>query len=373
MPRHRSLFGITASLTLGLVVASCSRTDRSGSSPAGLGVTPPPTAGGFAGSGAPQAGGVAGDSGGSRPAPASGAGGVAGSEPAPAGGVGGGAGANPAAAGGVAGGAGTSPAAAGTAGASGTTTANPKDCPTDLPGPKLVRLATPGGVPYCMDRTEVTQKQYATFIEAAKATPSLKDNVKGQHPICKYGFELIVQNAEPTEDTVSDCRGSLYNPEKTGDYPVVCMSHCAARAYCQWAGKELCGAPTGGASDWPSHSSAEKSAWHNACTSGGKHTTAVENGVGAEKCSVLSPNGAGRKSVESESSCHSDTEPFSQILNLGGGVLEWEDSCDASECLVRGAAYLGAGPVEGCDLLGSRGGAAETTGFRCCKPLAPTP
>jgi formylglycine-generating enzyme required for sulfatase activity len=248
----------------------------------------------------------------------------------------------------------------------------PDDCPTDLPGPTLVRLATPEGTTYCMDRTEVTQKHYASFLAAVEATPAIKDDVKGQPAFCANGFELLARNAEGTDDSIPYCPGSLFDPGKTGDHPVVCVGPCAARAYCQWAGKELCGAPLGGASDMGSAISPAQSAWYNACTNGGQTKVAVEGGVSSGKCTVSGPQGAPHRSVEADAACHSDVEPFSQIVNLGGGVVEWEDSCDASGCLTRGARIVGSATTEeeSCDDVGVRGGAIEYVGLRCCKPLA---
>ena len=93
------------------------------------------------------------------------------------------------------------------------------------------------------------------------------------------------------------------------------------------------------------------------------------------RASVVGANATGHKAVEAEPACHSDAEPFTQILNLGGGVVEWEDSCEASSCRARGARQRNAPDeiAEGCDEPGLRSGPGEDLGFRCCKPLSPTP
>lgn len=250
-------------------------------------------------------------------------------------------------------------------------------CPEGLPGPSLVRLTTPTGIAYCMDRTEVTQSQYAAFIVAAEADPGLQKNVKGQHPICAAGFPLILTNPGPPDDVYTRCRASLYQPKELPNNPVVCVDHCAARAYCQWAGKELCGAPGGGAVDLAKATDPSASAWSNACTSGGKNETAVREGVASGVCTVVDGHGRGQVAVDAEPACHSDVAPFDGVLGLGGGVLEWEDACDDSGCVVRGAAAR-QDPnaptkvivAEACGgQLGMLTGAQESAGFRCCKPL----
>lgn len=45
-----------------------------------------------------------------------------------------------------------------------------KSCPTDLPGPALVEVATPDGTRYCIDKTEVTQRDYFEFLDAVSKT-----------------------------------------------------------------------------------------------------------------------------------------------------------------------------------------------------------
>ena len=52
-----------------------------------------------------------------------------------------------------------------TAGAAGAYTAPPPDakCPSGL-GPKMVPIVLPGVTAFCIDTTEVTQKQYVEFL-----------------------------------------------------------------------------------------------------------------------------------------------------------------------------------------------------------------
>ena len=55
----------------------------------------------------------------------------------------------------------------------------PTECPTGAPGQAMVEFETPGGLRYCMDRTEVTQAHYAEFLAAAVPVESQT------HPLCR--------------------------------------------------------------------------------------------------------------------------------------------------------------------------------------------
>ncbi len=82
-------------------------------------------------------------------------------------------------------------------------------------------------------------------------------------------------------------------------------------------------------------------------------------------------------SVESEPGCRGATAPYDAILNLGGGVAEWENACDDSGCAARGAMNQSDPndpskviPDDRCAREATSTGAAEWLGFRCCKPLS---
>lgn len=70
------------------------------------------------------------------------------------------------------GGAGGTPAAGGAGGGTSSACASTR-------GPNMVEVSTPGGVKYCIDRTEVTQAQYAEFLKAPGTTPG------SEHADCK--------------------------------------------------------------------------------------------------------------------------------------------------------------------------------------------
>ena len=167
------------------------------------------------------------------------------------------------------------------------------------------------------------------------------------------------------------CRASNYQPETRGDYPVVCVEGYAAYAYCTWAGKELCGTPKGGSLSTGDYLSNEQSAWQNACTSGGTLGSAVVGGIASKACTLAGNHGKGHQPVESDPACHSPVAPFDAILNLGGGVVEWESASDNDGFITRGpsAPTPDAAVDEACSAQSRRGGASDDVGFRCCKPL----
>jgi formylglycine-generating enzyme required for sulfatase activity len=99
---------------------------------------------------------------------------------------------------------------------------------------------------FCIDATEVSLEQYLEFVTAATQTPP------EQPSACSWNtaFEPDPPNAGATE------------------LPVRGVDWCDARAYCQWAGKRLCGAIAGGPSPYDEPSGA-LNAWYAACSAGG--------------------------------------------------------------------------------------------------------
>jgi hypothetical protein len=268
----------------------------------------------------------------------------------------------------------TPPVATGTAGSSpGVTPPEqpPYDelkCPDNLPGPTLVRLTTPKGVPYCMDRTEVKQIDFSAFVAVAEKDPALL-HPAGEPAHCEKGYKLLPDAPERTDDTGTACPASQYDPERHGDFPQVCVSPCAARACCLWAGKDLCGSTTRKPLAVGDRRDPEASAWHNACTNGGKTEVTVPGGFesGACRLSVLPAP------VDSTPACVGAIAPFDQLLGVGDGVQEWADVSEGVRFYSRGPYEVAGQPgvFDACTEIGGEGGGGpkDRTGFRCCLPL----
>jgi formylglycine-generating enzyme len=226
------------------------------------------------------------------------------------------------------------------------------ECPTGLPGPELVRVPDPDGGFYCIDSSEVTNKQYAVFLSSV---------VPGS---------FVPQ--QPTECALNPFIPNISWPPPSNqeDHPVAGVDWCDANAFCQWAEKRLCGKIGGGANAVDKSDSAEDSQWFNACSRGGSRTYPYGTTFSLPRCpSFFSGNAV--EPVKNRSGC---VGGYSGIFDLSGNVAEWEDSCSGgipATCNVRGGSFQStssnltcAGPV-----AMSRTGADSRVGFRCCRDL----
>lgn len=245
----------------------------------------------------------------------------------------------------------------------------PGQCPLGLQGPALVRLATRAGVPYCIDQTEVTQGQFSVFVAALGKEPG-KLHPNGEPEQCRLAEYKLLPDAPEADGEISfECSASRYDPVKQADVPMVCVHPCAARAFCQWAGKELCGRVEGGPLAAGEATNPDASAWHNACTNGGESESASPGAVASGVCDPPVADA----SVDARPGCVGTHPPFDQVVNIGGNVREWADATDGGVVHIRGPRRISAeGPVnDSCSEApgGGYAGVSEGIGFRCCKPL----
>ena len=244
-------------------------------------------------------------------------------------------------------------------------------CPSGR-GPKMVAVTLPGITPFCIDTTEVSQSQYVAFLDA-KVDPA-----KQSRPRCvsmNPRFEPKVR--EDPGILWRDCPEGVWDPANRGAYPVTCVTHCDAIAYCEWAGKRLCGAIGGGPRPSDEDPAVVKnSEWYLACSQGGKHKYPYGDGFQAAKCDeggktgVPTPNPPALPRTTEASACHGVEAPFDQVFEMVGNAAEWDDHCPVDEtlCTTRGGGAL-AVSENGIDCATSSesgSGAYAGVGIRCC-------
>lgn len=252
-------------------------------------------------------------------------------------------------------------------------------------GPSLVGVPSPlGGLTY-IDATEVTRAQYARFLdEMVNVTPPTL-------PVETHRCDSLSDFApgETCMDDASVCHGS-----DCGSHPQVCVSWCQAHAYCQWAGKRLCGAIGGGPLlfEVALLLDGTKNEWTNACASGrtltpGQSVWPYGEARDPEACNADDHPGTGSSVVEVGTTVPVGTlpactpaGPFAGVFDLDGNVSEWVDSCDDNNentylqamCLTQGGAFLhhtfGFDNGESCGyLMGTQWYfGLQDVGFRCC-------
>jgi formylglycine-generating enzyme len=231
-------------------------------------------------------------------------------------------------------------------------------CPVAHGGPALVRVGD-----FCIDATEVTNADYAVFWTARRSG----QETGGQIPACSWNNSFTPESG-----------GGARWPARAGDErrPVVSVDWCDAYAFCQWAGKRLCGRIDGGALPrWQAATDPGMSQWTYACATGGRSTYPYGNRFDATACNVQRPNENASILVDVASRPGCRTE--AGVYDLSGNVEEWVDACTGSagrgdSCAVLGASAFDQRP-DNLTCTGSaygdpRGLAYELRGFRCCAP-----
>lgn len=183
------------------------------------------------------------------------------------------------------------------------------------PGPVMVRVGPTSGR-FCVDSTEVTAEQYASFM--ASAAPSW----------------------------TSECawKTSRRPGSGSGALPVTDVDWCDAQAFCLWAGKKLC----------------SEKRWLSACTGDTTRDYPYGDTYDAKACSTpVEPLHAAGSMVTCEGG-------YRGLFDLVGNVHEWTDDCslsstrDTDNCPLKGETK--------CSSAGTtqRGAYYYAIGFRCC-------
>ena len=261
-----------------------------------------------------------------------------------------------------------------------------------FPGPTMVELGAANGVKFCIDRTEVTQSQYAQFLQAVQSKPG------AEHTDCAQNGTYTPLTQPSSYEPATCIEGVVWTPEKTPDRPVVCVDWCDAFAYCAWAGKRLCGRIGGGRNGITGKpndpiepgNDASKSQWYAACTQGGTTTypygdtydplacEGYDSGGSMTDAGKVSPTWETKKDVGARAGCRGNGAPYSGIRDLSGSIAEFTDECfDTTSsptilyCAARGGGFGSGEAGLACRITAAQ--SLEMTGphlgFRCCKDL----
>ena len=223
-------------------------------------------------------------------------------------------------------------------------------CPTGLPGPALVPLIANGGIPYCIDATEVTNDVYARFI-ATNPTPTPDQGACSQTTsfLPEFGWPAAAADA---------------------NRPVVNVDWCDARAFCGWAGKELCGAPGGVSGGAHDDENPDTSLWYSACSNIGADLFPYGDAYSPKQCNGADNNAAQTLDVDLPATCINIDD--AQIIDMSGNAWEWEDACEdnspTGRCRLRGGSFRSNADSLSCVAanLASRDSKFDDFGFRCC-------
>jgi formylglycine-generating enzyme required for sulfatase activity len=213
------------------------------------------------------------------------------------------------------------------------------DGPCTVGGPTMVPVTT-----FYVDSTEVTVAQYAQFL-AAKGS-----DTSGQPSACAWNTSFMPAGTN------------------SGTFPITGVDWCDAFAFCNWAGKHLCGAiGDGGAIASSNVLKQNVSQWFLAC--GGPGGSSDPNGH--PMCNATFGT-SGLVAVASLPGCEGW---YTGLFDLEGNASEWVDSCDvdagaaggaSDTCYVLGGSYLDetAYCTESNGL--ARNTRVDSIGFRCC-------
>lgn len=233
------------------------------------------------------------------------------------------------------------------------------EAPPPVCTPIAAKLVTVGA--FSIDATEVTNHQYQAFLAAKGGDTS------GQPATCAFNTTFVPAAGWPAAE--DQC-----------NHPVVNVDWCDAYAYCQWAGKRLCGSPTGGRANYSELDSTSASQWFAACSRAASSRFIYGTSYLPKVCVDDQYDGkAGiattdmRLPVTSATGCRGAAAPYDALFDLNGNVKEWEDSCNdqkdgEDDCRTRGGSFREAWDKCDCDEgeARKRKQYADDLGFRCC-------
>lgn len=240
---------------------------------------------------------------------------------------------------------------------------------TGKPLPPAIRVGS-GDNTFCIDTTEVSVSNYQEFLTA---------------------------NVSPSSQTGSCTWNKSFTPERTAaqieagvpaNFPVTDVDWCDAIAYCEWAGKYLCGrvekshkvgaVEKDGLLNYQSHQ------WLLACSAEARLRYPYGGDYIAGRCNLRDLDAGGLVGVGTLSGC---VGGFEGLHDMVGNAAEWFDGpcqsdgglkdasamegAEGDSCSLKGAAYdeVGDQAAYGCAYDSPpvrRDHHAPNIGFRCC-------
>lgn len=234
-------------------------------------------------------------------------------------------------------------------------------CPVDM-----VLIAHPSG-DYCIDRTEVTSSQYKLFLDT-------QPDANAMGPPCDFKTTFVPRSSG------NQCTPMHYSPGMLPNRPVACVDWCDAFAYCQWAGKHLCGKIGGGSFDFGQHTDTNVSEWFYACSTGGTQVFPYGGSYEPLTCVGddydMQPGDGGSDEAIDVTAAANCQGGFGGLFDMSGNVWEWENACETGgadqdqRCHDRGGSFWDTQTSLDCEDPGSsnhlRGYFNKNIGFRCC-------
>jgi formylglycine-generating enzyme required for sulfatase activity len=205
---------------------------------------------------------------------------------------------------------------------------------------------------FAIESREVSKRDYEAFLDA-NPDPALQPSA------CAWNSSFV-----PTDE---------WPPAADTDHPVVFVDWCDARAYCDWAGRRLCGRIGGGSNDFADYANPYQSEWMWSCSEEGTRTFAWGSTYNGSACNGLDYGAGSTLPVGSLSTCEGG---LPGLFDMGGNVWEWEDSCQADSgagdlCRRRGGSAWSDESLISCNIGGydTRDTVFKYVGIRCCDDL----